>query len=198
MDKKQRCFCKTPAFPCLAVVLLVLGTAALAFAYQGVPWGSSFPVIEKRFPSIVFEDEDAFQVTTFSVSPPEAGLAGLEIKFFKNRLTSVIHKYDEPLTAFMDEAYLRKYFPALGKRIKIDQRKIPTARGMTDTTLWDYGEVLVFFQTYPAAAHEDENHPLNLVKFVYKPLFNELKAYITNNPDGDPDILEDDFDAVAF
>lgn len=197
MIEKENIWRHGPAL--LLTVLLVLPFSSAAAAdYAGIPWGSNFPVLEQHYPGIVFDNENAWRVCSFVIPQPAAGGTRLEFKLFDEQLTAVAHKVQGPLEPFMNEEYLRRFLGGLGKRVKVETKKIPSIHGMTDAVLWDYGEIMVFFQTYPPVAEKDTPQPDNIIKFVHRPLFNTMMTFIKDNPHGDPDAISDDFNAIAF
>lgn len=181
----------------LTIVLALSFSSVVAAAdYAGIPWGSSFPALEKKYPGIAFDKENAWRVVTFYLAAPPDNMARLEFKLFEEKLTAVVHKVNGSLTPYMNEEYLRKYLNGLGAHVRVEERKIPSIHGMTDAVLWDYGETMVFFQTYPPV--KEGKQPPNMIKFVHRPLFKTMMVFIKDNPHGDPDALSEDFDAIAF
>jgi len=181
-----------------AALLLLPFSSAMAADYAGIYWGSRFPSLEQRYPGVVFDNESAWRVCTFIVPQTATGEARLEFKLFDEQLTAVVHKVQGSLEPFMNEEYLRRYLGGLGQRIKVETKKSPSIHGMTDAVLWDYGEVMVFFQTYPPVTEKNTPQPANIIKFVHRPLFNTMMSFIKDNPHGDPDAIGSDFNALEF
>jgi len=181
--------------------LLLLGSSFTAYGqeatgYMGIPWNSSFPVVEQHFPDVEFVEEDGFHVTLFRLTHPEKDIDRVEFKFFENRLISVIRYYKGPIEALINESYIGKIVSDLGKIKEVRKTTSNSLAGIAAVELHEYKEILVLFRYYPADQKKGFVDKENSIVIIYKPTFDKM-VYYRKHSDGDMEEIVD-YDYIEF
>ncbi len=165
--------------------------------YNGIPWNSRFPVIEKHFPEVDFVEEDSFHVTLFRLDHPKQGSDRIEFKLFEEQLIAVIHYYDGPIEQLQHDDFVNNMVTGLGP--KIEERKTTTQSlaGTANVIIWEYKDNLILFRSYPLYQAEGFVKKENSVIFIYKPTFDKM-VYFRKNSIGDNDNQVVDYDYIEF
>ena len=183
------------------LLILIYGTtvahAQVTGGYRGIPWGSPFPVIEKRFPEVQFVEEDAFHTVIFRVEHPEQGIDRIEFKLFEEQFIAAIQYYREVIDLHLNDAYVNGIVSGLGPRLAERKTTSPSLAGVADVVIWEYKNNLILFRTYPPGQKKGFAKKENSIVFIYKPLFDKM-VYHRKHSEGDDDEEVVDYDYIDF
>jgi hypothetical protein len=183
------------------VFLCISAISSLAYGqetggYLGIPWNSSFPVIERHFPGVEFVEEDGFHVTLFSLAQPEKDVKRVEFKLFENKLISTIRYYEKPINELINEPYINKLVTNLGPVKEIRKSTSKTLAGVAQVEIHEYADILVLFRYYPPGQQEGFVAKENSIVIIYKPTFNKM-VYYRKHSDGETEEVVD-YDYIEY
>ena len=181
--------------------LLFSGFAGTGFGQQtgscmGIPWNSSFPVIERAFPGVEFVEEDGFRVTLFQLLNPEEDVIRVEFKLFKNQLISVLRYYKGSINQLINEEYVSTLVKNIGPIQEIRKTTAHSLAGTVDVDIYEYADVLVLFRHYPANQKEGVAAKVNSIVIIYKPTFDKM-VYYRKHSEGDVEEIID-YDYIEY
>ncbi len=183
------------------IFLFIIGIPSLTYGqeaggYMGIPWNSSFPIIEQHFPSIEFVEEDGFHVTLFSISKPEKGVKRVEFKLFENKLISTIRYYEKPINELINEPYIHRLVSNLGPVQEKRKTTSTTLAGVAQVEIHEYTDILILFRYYPPDQQKGFIAKEDSIVIIYKPTFNKM-VYYRKHSDGETEEVVD-YDYIEF
>lgn len=142
--------------------------------YQGIPWDSPFPVIERHFPGTAFVSEDPYHVTLFRLPNPEEHVTRIEFKLFENKLVSVLRYYDGNIDHLINEQYISALVGGLGTMKDRRTTTAPSLAGTATVDFLEYEQVMVLFRHYPPGQEEGLVAKENSIVIIYRPTFENM------------------------